>query len=123
MPKVLLLLLVLGVIFIYRDALLAWLNDNPEVNQYVPAVVTSALERDLEDWKQEDLQARVSQLKAEVEGLQTKLVEAAEQGEAKVAEVQANLNQAREALAEAKAALDKLSEAGEGLKSAVSPAE
>lgn len=120
LPKVILAVCALVVLFLYRDTILGFLDDNPDTAQYVPEFVTTALERDLEDWKQEDLQARMAQLTAEVQSWQASLTDAAAQGQAKFEEVQANLNEAKSALDETKAALDKLSAAGETLKSSVS---
>lgn len=123
MPKLILVVVLVVGVFIFRQDILRYLNDNPQVDRYVPSFITSALERDLEDWKQEDLQARYQQLSTEVEGWQQKLVKAKATGEGKLEEIQTNLNQAREALEETKAALDKLAEAGENLKAVVSPTE
>ncbi len=120
LPKVLLVVCGLWVLFLYRETILGFLDENPDTAKYVPAVVTKALERDLEDWKQEDLQARYAQLSAEVQGWQTALEEAAAQGQAKFEEVQTNLNETKQALDETKAALDNLSEAGANLKGSVS---
>lgn len=107
--------------FLFRQSILNYLHQNPDTAEYVPGFVTTALERDLADWREEDLQARYQQLGSEVQYWQYKLTNAADQGQAKFEEIQANLNQAREALDETKTALDKLSEAGEGLKAAVTP--
>ena len=123
LPKLVLVVALLAVTFVFRDNILAWLDDNPQISQYVPGFVITALERDLEDWKQEDLQARAQQLTTEVEAWQQKLVDAKTTGEGKLEDIQTNLNQAREALAETKAALDKLSEAGDNLKNVVSSGE
>lgn len=119
LPKVILVVCALVVSFLYRDTILGFLDDNPDTAKYVPGFVTSALERDLEDWKQEDLKARAAQLSAEVQSWQAKLSDATAQGQAKFEEVQTNLNKAKSALEETKAALDKLSAAGESLKGSV----
>lgn len=122
LPKVILVVCALGALFLYRDTILQYLADNPDTAKHVPDFVTNVLERDLEDWKQEDLQARYAQLTAEVQTWQTKLTTAAQEGQDKFNEVQTNLSEARTALNETKAALDKLTAAGENLKSAVTPA-
>jgi chromosome segregation ATPase len=105
---------------LYRETILGFLDENPDTAQYVPEFVTKALERDLEDWKQEDLQARYVQLSVEVQQWQAALGDAASQGQAKLDEVQTNLAEARNALNETKEALDNLSEAGANLKGSVS---
>jgi hypothetical protein len=120
LPKVILIICALVALFLYRDSILGWLDDNPTTAQYVPEFVTSALERDLEDWKEEDLQARYQQLSAEMQTWQSKLESAASQGQAKFEEVQTNVSETKAALDETKAALDKLSEAGANLKGSVS---
>jgi len=119
-PIVILIVCALAVLFLYRETILGFLDENPDTAQYVPGFVTSALERDLEDWKQEDLQERYAQLNAEVQGWQIALETAAAQGQAKFEEVQNNLIEAKEALNETKEALDNLSEAGANLKGSVS---
>jgi|GEM_PF-5762105 len=121
--KVFLLLLFIGLVFLFRDSILEYLSDNPKTARYVPSFVTKALERDLEDWRKEDLQARATALSGEVQAWQESLVNAKDEGQARLEEVQNNLNQAREALEETKEALDKLSAAGEGLKEAVDLSE
>lgn len=120
LPKVILLLCALVALFLYRNTILQYLDDNPSTAQYVPGFVTSALERDLKDWKEEDLQARYLQLSAEMKLWQSKLEAAASQGQAKFEEVQAGVAETKQALDETKAALDKLTEAGGNLKSSVS---
>ena len=121
LPKVILVVTAVVALFLYRETILQWLDENPSTAQYVPGFVTSALERDLEDWKQEDLEARYQQLTVELQGWQSKLEGAATQGQAKFEEVQTNLTETKQALDETKAALDKLSEAGENLKDSVTP--
>lgn len=120
LPKIILLICALVALFLYRNVILQYLEANPETAQYVPHFVTRALERDLEDWKQEDLQARYVQLTAEMQRWQSQLEAAATQGQAKFEEVQTGVTETKKALDETKAALDKLSEAGGNLKSSVS---
>jgi len=120
LPKVILVLCAVAVLFLYRETILGYLEANPGTAKYVPGFVTSALERDLEDWKEEDLQARYQQLSAEMKTWQSKLETAAAQGQAKFEEVQAGVAETKAALDETKAALDKLSAAGGSLKSSVS---
>ena len=119
-PLALLFVCAVVVLFLYRGTILGFLDDNPDTAQYVPGFVTSALERNLEDWKEEDLQARAEQLTAEVQRWQAGLSDATAQGQAKFEEVQTSLNDAKAALEETKSAIDKLSEAGENLKGSVS---
>lgn len=120
LPKVILVVCALVTLFLYRDVILGYLGDNPDTAQYVPAFVTTALERDLKDWKQEDLQARYVQLTAEMQRWQRQLATATAQGQAKFEEVQSGLIATKKALDETKTALDNLSEAGGNLKNSIS---
>ena len=120
MPKVILVLCAVVALFLFRGTILTYLNDNPDTAQYVPQFVTTALERDLQDWQEEDLRARFEQLSVEMQTWQSRLEVAASQGQAKLEEVQGHVAETKVALDETKAALDRLTEAGTNLKGSVS---